>query len=248
MRQHIRCLLPLLAGMLLFLQSYGQQSVPCTNNNVFQQYVYPNPYATFYICDAGEYVLLYVVAGNEYVIATCDNSGFDTQITVFDSWTGEVLAYNDDNYNCNGMGTLALQSAVTLYTYSTDYWVVAIDEYYCQNSGRAANVSVLVNPYGPPRLAAPDSVQAAPGQPPRPFVIFPNPTDGPMTVHLDGLSGERATINITDVQGRIVRSETALLSSGLLSTNIDLSGESPGMYVVQIHTENEVLTKRICVH
>lgn len=79
----------------------------------------------------GDYVTLRVCEGAKYSISTCSNTGtvFDTEITLFDLGTGELLDYNDDN-----CGLTFATSDINWVADRTDTIKVAINLVSCQTS------------------------------------------------------------------------------------------------------------------
>jgi uncharacterized protein YjdB len=67
------------------------------------------------------------------------------------------------------------------------------------------------------------------------IVVFPNPASNTLNVSWDAAHTGNATINIADVTGRNVFSTTANMSNG--SSKLDLSGMTPGLYMIQIKSE-----------
>jgi predicted outer membrane repeat protein len=72
--------------------------------------------------------------------------------------------------------------------------------------------------------------------------VFPNPTTGAFTLTLDReITG---FVQVFDVQGRLVSTEQI---NGSNQTQLDLSAESSGIYLLRIVAGNEVLTKQVAV-
>jgi hypothetical protein len=64
--------------------------------------------------------------------------------------------------------------------------------------------------------------------------VFPNPTVGNFDVSLMGYSDQLVTATITDVTGRIVSEQTLAVLSDSEKFNLDLSGESFGIYFLSL--------------
>lgn len=79
----------------------------------------------------------------------------------------------------------------------------------------------------------------------RGFNVFPNPTQGNITIDFALLLGENITVYLIDVNGRIVYSDMINNEVGAYQKQINLSDLSNGMYFLRIDTENESLTKRV---
>lgn len=74
--------------------------------------------------------------------------------------------------------------------------------------------------------------------------VYPNPTSGQFTVDFETAAPE-AELVVLDYTGRIVRNEKIATGGTLNSVNIDLSGNAPGLYIVQLRTQEGVMMKRI---
>ncbi|MBQ9313304.1 MAG: T9SS type A sorting domain-containing protein [Bacteroidales bacterium] len=72
--------------------------------------------------------------------------------------------------------------------------------------------------------------------------LYPNPTQNKTTLQVDGLNTE-ATIQITDLQGRVVRKE--FLPKGQDSITIETASLSEGVYYIKLYSEDINLTKKL---
>lgn len=78
--------------------------------------------------------------------------------------------------------------------------------------------------------------------------IYPNPAKSEFTVSLSGaeITNAEAIIQVTDVTGRIIYSNAAVISNGEMHTSVSLSGSTPaGMYIVTISAENQIWNQRL---
>jgi hypothetical protein len=66
------------------------------------------------------------------------------------------------------------------------------------------------------------------------IVTFPNPTDGVLKVYWETNNTEKGAVVITDITGRNVYSNTIDMQAGAGITQLDLSGISNGLYMVNI--------------
>ena len=74
--------------------------------------------------------------------------------------------------------------------------------------------------------------------------LYPNPTNGNVFVSFNGIDGETATINVMDINGRVVKKENlGKLSSGQLNYTIETSDLASGMYIVSVNSNSG--TKRV---
>ena len=68
--------------------------------------------------------------------------------------------------------------------------------------------------------------------------IYPNPTTGKVYVSFSNISGETAIIQVMDINGRLVKSESlGKLPSGETNYAFETSDVSAGMYIVNIHSD-----------
>ena len=71
--------------------------------------------------------------------------------------------------------------------------------------------------------------------------LYPNPTSGSLTVSTAGLHG--AILTVYDNIGRVVKQQTISLDK----TALDMSGETEGMYIVSVKSQDAIATARIVV-
>lgn len=70
---------------------------------------------------------------------------------------------------------------------------------------------------------------------------YPNPTRGNTTIELPGyLTGSLVFVSITDATGKVVKSEAIQTRNN--SLDFDFSGFAPGIYYLELHTENYAVT------
>lgn len=94
---------------------------------------------------AGQYVLFFVEGGVNYTVSTCGSSGFDTQLTINYQDNNSFVAYNDDN--------CGLQSTVNFTAPRCGNVLVALDQYFCNNSGLTHDVTFTQNNVIAPTIA-----------------------------------------------------------------------------------------------
>ena len=79
-----------------------------------------------------------------------------------------------------------------------------------------------------------------------PFRIFPNPASGTMNIAFSGSATTRAeTVEILTSQGRCIRN--IRLQEGQRSLQLDLTGFSPGLYLVRMTGDNSSFTQKLVV-
>lgn len=80
------------------------------------------------------------------------------------------------------------------------------------------------------------------------ILVFPNPSDGQFT--LGAFVGDErfATILIYDELGRIVLSETTLVSNGKINYTANLLGKNKGLYFIEIRSERKITVGKILIN
>jgi len=76
--------------------------------------------------------------------------------------------------------------------------------------------------------------------------VYPNPSDGKITINVDLNKRQNGTVEITDVLGRKVF-EYKFSEQIAASIEADLSAHAKGVYFVKLKTEDNILTQRIIV-
>ncbi len=78
--------------------------------------------------------------------------------------------------------------------------------------------------------------------------IVPNPSSGMFIVRgTIGNTNGKVRISITDMPGRIVYTDEAMLNNGELNKTITTTGFTPGMYLLTIHNDSEIRTLRLVI-
>jgi len=77
--------------------------------------------------------------------------------------------------------------------------------------------------------------------------VYPNPNKGSFVVKFNSTSTSEAIINIVDVTGRNVLSQTTATSEGLNELPVSLSGYTSGVYFLQVTLNGETLSQRIVI-
>ncbi len=94
---------------------------------------------TEYCLFGGEYLQMEVTQGNTYTISTC-GSGFDTQITLYNSNGGSAVGYNDD--------ACGLQSEIVWTASFSGTLNMLVDKYNCQDEYSCAELSMTLTSLG----------------------------------------------------------------------------------------------------
>lgn len=76
------------------------------------------------------------------------------------------------------------------------------------------------------------------------FQVFPNPTTGLLSLDIPSLAGKEATVQVTDLAGRMVFGEELRRQA---RAQLDLSKLKTGIYVVSIYAADGVRTRRVMV-
>ncbi|MBK9192868.1 MAG: T9SS type A sorting domain-containing protein [Crocinitomicaceae bacterium] len=71
--------------------------------------------------------------------------------------------------------------------------------------------------------------------------MYPNPTNGNLTVDLSDVESEVVSVELRDVTGRIISSTTIINNK----VNFNLNGESSGIYFVKVNGTNGSITRKI---
>ncbi|TNE28363.1 MAG: T9SS type A sorting domain-containing protein [Bacteroidetes bacterium] len=77
------------------------------------------------------------------------------------------------------------------------------------------------------------------------FDVFPNPTTGVITVQFDEVTGRNATLELADLQGRVLSREGVEFSTAGNSVQLDLSNLPKGVYLLRFNGENASQIERI---
>ncbi|UPT69134.1 MAG: PKD domain-containing protein [Sphingobacteriales bacterium JAD_PAG50586_3] len=80
------------------------------------------------------------------------------------------------------------------------------------------------------------------------FNLYPNPTEGNITVTFDVPSKQNVGIMLTDVTGRMVMSEALQGYTGTYTKQYNFDYLDRGVYLYSIRTQNGVITKRIVLN
>lgn len=80
------------------------------------------------------------------------------------------------------------------------------------------------------------------------FQIFPNPTSGEVTIDLSTFSGRVVSLQVYDVQGRVLQAMQMNTQETLIG-RLDFSAYQDGMYLIRVQTAGlPTATKRIALH
>lgn len=74
--------------------------------------------------------------------------------------------------------------------------------------------------------------------------VYPNPTSGLIDVSIQLMNTQNATLEVTDALGRIVMINSLNNIFGK-TISLSLKDYAEGVYFINLHTQNEVMTKRV---
>ena len=77
--------------------------------------------------------------------------------------------------------------------------------------------------------------------------VFPNPSNGNVTIDYASTQQSDLTISVVNTLGATVYSSTIAGTNGTLNQNIDLSHLTKGIYMVNVASENSVTTKKLII-
>jgi hypothetical protein len=189
-------------------------------------FCYGSDIQTLFVGEAttpGDYVTVTILAGETEV-------GFDSLQIYEGTGTSGALLYNNDGDH-TGITATSTTGIITV--------VVAADGAYdCQDG--------LGGPYTPLEIAVSCSNSSSVfEQPEAGFSVYPNPSNGNFIIALTNLS-EQVSVQVFDVQGRVVYSQTEGLKVGKENA-ITLDNVERGVYLVSVSSEKGRYTQSIVV-
>jgi len=72
--------------------------------------------------------------------------------------------------------------------------------------------------------------------------VYPNPTDGNLTVEFNSYSGGQYNLTISDMAGRLIMSQDIKATSGINQHTLDLSYAKPGLYMLYLRDAQGKIT------
>ncbi|MCS6904538.1 MAG: T9SS type A sorting domain-containing protein, partial [Bacteroidia bacterium] len=75
--------------------------------------------------------------------------------------------------------------------------------------------------------------------------VYPNPTQGNVTITVEASEGESAILLISDLTGRVVTKREVSLENERTDVAVDLTGQPAGIYLVQLRQDQRVHTVRL---
>jgi hypothetical protein len=77
------------------------------------------------------------------------------------------------------------------------------------------------------------------------FVVYPNPSNGLINVNFTSNTEATASIEVVDMNGRVLQTNQVQTNIGIVEANLDLSGLANGMYFVRLVTAEATSTQRV---
>lgn len=75
--------------------------------------------------------------------------------------------------------------------------------------------------------------------------IYPNPTNGLLTMNINFAQKQNVVIRIFSLQGKLLSQEQISVSNGVFMKDIDLSSYAKGMYHIQLTTNEGIYNKKV---
>lgn len=75
--------------------------------------------------------------------------------------------------------------------------------------------------------------------------IYPNPTNGQITLKIDNTTGETLQYSVWDLQGKNILTSEPARYSGIFQTNVDLSNATQGVYLIKVQQGKTVSTHKV---
>jgi hypothetical protein len=77
------------------------------------------------------------------------------------------------------------------------------------------------------------------------FVVYPNPSNGLVNINFTSTTEATASIEVVDMNGRVLQTNQVQTNIGIVESNLDLSGLANGMYFVRLVTAEATSTQRV---
>jgi hypothetical protein len=79
------------------------------------------------------------------------------------------------------------------------------------------------------------------------FSVFPNPSKEQVTVILNITTYDKATMNISDLSGRVLYSESTTVIPGDNQWTLSVGDLHPGIYLLHLQNGEECRTRRLII-
>ncbi len=79
------------------------------------------------------------------------------------------------------------------------------------------------------------------------FNVYPNPSNGKFAIKINIVEAQTASIQLSDISGKIIKSDIFNLNEGLNSLDMDLSNQPKGVYQLKFKTNEITFVKKIVI-
>ena len=80
------------------------------------------------------------------------------------------------------------------------------------------------------------------------FNLFPNPTNGQITIQYMGETGHDIHVSVLNMVGQVVYERNVYEFTGELQQDIDLTNLQQGVYMIQLKNGDEVVNKKFVIN
>jgi hypothetical protein len=151
-------------------------------------------------------------------------------------------SFNGDTYIWYyGNGDSAVTNVAThKYTYqvSEDYTVklVAKNSCYTHSVSKELGTNATVVSAPKPSVALTKEIK-----------LYPNPSNGQFTLEFGNLKPQNGALQIYNLQGQVILNEVLQVRSSGYQKPITLQGQAPGLYILRLTLDKEVINKKIII-
>ncbi len=80
------------------------------------------------------------------------------------------------------------------------------------------------------------------------FSLYPNPTNGAVTINFDVLNTDKVNIQLHDVRGRLIGEKNFFDTANNFSENIEFNNVAPGVYLLQVNNGTKQTTRKLVIN
>ena len=77
--------------------------------------------------------------------------------------------------------------------------------------------------------------------------VYPNPTEGIVSVSIENSALNDVQINLYDIRGRMISDKTFTNSESNFTTTLDYSTISQGVYIMKIQNGNDINSRQLII-
>ncbi|MEM9823375.1 MAG: T9SS type A sorting domain-containing protein [Bacteroidota bacterium] len=174
---------------------------------------------------------------NAVAISTCGMADFDTQLALYEANDcGDFSTYTLIGANDDG----PISCATDFDSYLEAHGLIEGQTYFVMVDGfdgANGNFDISITPI---TSTSTEAVEALNNE----MQLYPNPSDGHFTLEWKTEDFEAAQIVVLSITGQVIYQQKANPSG---QQQIDFSDRSKGLYLVQIRTDNRVVSKRLMI-